>query len=96
VARIVRSHRNVSGVDTDGRDKGFLASTAKNCLYRKFEPDGMLEKSKLPPRRVINLLFASLCTDDEEMKWRALPAMGFIISKFEIEFSKKAVKDYKI
>ncbi|MFA4909831.1 MAG: hypothetical protein WC649_02110 [Desulfobacteria bacterium] len=56
----------------------------------------MLEKSKLPPRRVINLLFASLCTDDEEMKWRALPAMGFIISKFEIEFSKKAVKDYKI
>lgn len=38
------------------------------------------ELSKLPPRRVINTLIASLCTDDEEMKWKAVSAIGFIVS----------------
>lgn len=38
------------------------------------------ELSKLPPRRVINTLIASLCTDDEDMKWKAVSAIGFIAS----------------
>lgn len=43
--------------------------------------DKALDKlSKLPPRRVINTLIASLCNDDEEIKWRAISAMGFIVS----------------
>ncbi|MEW6614960.1 MAG: DVU0298 family protein [Thermodesulfobacteriota bacterium] len=43
--------------------------------------DKALDKlSKLPPRKVINTLIASLCTDDEEMKWKAVSAIGFIVS----------------
>jgi HEAT repeat protein len=38
------------------------------------------ELSKLHPRKVINTLIASLYTDDEDMKWRAVTAMGFIVS----------------
>jgi len=43
--------------------------------------DKALDKlSKLPPRRVINILIASLCNDDEEVKWKAVSAIGFIVS----------------
>ncbi|KAF0121288.1 MAG: hypothetical protein FD151_1310 [bacterium] len=63
-------------------------STGRTTLKRRIlslvklpDFDQALDKlSKLPPRRVINSLFASLCTDDEEMKWRVVSAMGFMVS----------------
>lgn len=63
-------------------------STGRTALKRKVLsllklPDfdqALDELSKLHPSRVINTIIASLCTDDEEMKWRAVTAMGFIVS----------------
>ncbi|MFA4909834.1 MAG: DVU0298 family protein [Desulfobacteria bacterium] len=63
-------------------------STGRTALKRKVlsllklsDFDQALDElSKLPTHRVINPLITSLCTDDEEMKWRAVTAMGFIVS----------------
>jgi hypothetical protein len=50
-------------------------------LLRLPDFDKALDKlSKLPPRRVISTLIVSLCTDDDEMKWRTVSAIGFIVS----------------
>jgi len=35
---------------------------------------------KLPPRQAVNPLFSLLCSPDERLKWRAVTAMGRIVS----------------
>jgi len=41
---------------------------------------GLYEISRLPLRRVVNPLFSFLCSIDEQVKWRAVTAMGKVIS----------------
>ena len=41
---------------------------------------GLYEISRLPPRQVVNPLFSFLCSIDERVKWRAITAMGKVIS----------------
>ena len=41
---------------------------------------GLYEISRLPPRQVVNPLFSFLCSIDEREKWRAITAMGKVIS----------------
>ena len=41
---------------------------------------GLCEISRLPPRQAVNPLFSSLCSIDERVKWRAITAMGKVIS----------------
>jgi hypothetical protein len=41
---------------------------------------GLNEISRLPARRVVNPLFSFLCSIDERVKWRAVTAMGQVIS----------------
>jgi hypothetical protein len=41
---------------------------------------GLDEFRQLPPRRVVGPLFSYLCSLDELVKWRAVTAMGIIIS----------------
>jgi hypothetical protein len=41
---------------------------------------GLYEISRLPPRRAVNPLFSFLCSIDERVKWRAITAMGKVIS----------------
>jgi hypothetical protein len=41
---------------------------------------GLNEISRLPARRVVNPLFSFLCSIDERVKWRAVTAMGKVIS----------------
>ncbi|MEJ2168654.1 MAG: HEAT repeat domain-containing protein [Desulfobacterales bacterium] len=36
---------------------------------------------KLPPRQAVNPLFSFLCSPDQRLKWRAVAAMGRIVSK---------------
>ena len=36
--------------------------------------------SKFSPRRVINPLLSLFCSQDEELRWKAITAMGFIVS----------------
>jgi hypothetical protein len=41
---------------------------------------GLYEISRLPPRQVVNPLFSLLCSIDEQVKWRAVTAMGKVTS----------------
>lgn len=41
---------------------------------------GLCEISRLPARQVVNPLFSFLCSIDEQAKWRAITAMGQVIS----------------
>jgi len=41
---------------------------------------GLVEISRLPARQVVNPLFSFLCSIDEWVKWRAVTAMGKVIS----------------
>jgi len=41
---------------------------------------GLCEIDCLPPRQVVNPLFSFLCSIDELLKWRAVTAMGQVIS----------------
>jgi hypothetical protein len=41
---------------------------------------GLDEIRKLPPRQAVNPLFSFLCSIDERVKWRAVTAMGKVIS----------------
>ena len=41
---------------------------------------GLSEIRQLPPRQVVNPLFSFLCSLDELVKWRAIAAMGKVIS----------------
>jgi hypothetical protein len=41
---------------------------------------GLYQISRLPPRQVVNPLFSFLCSIDEQLKWRAITAMGKVIS----------------
>ena len=40
----------------------------------------LAEIRRFPPRRVVGPLFSYLCSLDELVKWRAVTAMGIIIS----------------
>ena len=40
----------------------------------------LYEIRRLPPRQVVNPLFSSLCSIDERAKWRAITAMGKVVS----------------
>ena len=41
---------------------------------------GLYELSRLPARQVVNPLFSFLCSIDERIKWRAITAMGKVVS----------------
>ena len=41
---------------------------------------GLYEISRLPARQVVNPLFSFLCSIDERVKWRAVTAMGQVVS----------------
>ena len=55
----------------------------KNILKLLQEDDlakGLSEIRRLPPRQAVNPLFSFLCSIDERLKWRAVTAMGKVIS----------------
>ena len=41
---------------------------------------GMEAIRRLPPRRAVNPLFSFLCSSDERVRWRAVTAMGRVVS----------------
>jgi hypothetical protein len=41
---------------------------------------GLYEICRLPPRQAVNPLFSFLCSIDERIKWRAITAMGKLVS----------------
>jgi len=43
------------------------------------------ELCRLPARQVINSLFSVLCSSDEQMKWRAVTAMGAVVANLADE-----------
>lgn len=43
------------------------------------------ELCRLPARRVINSLFPLLCSNDEQIKWRAVTAMGAVVANLADE-----------
>ncbi|MDY6855871.1 MAG: HEAT repeat domain-containing protein [Thermodesulfobacteriota bacterium] len=50
-------------------------------LLKLSDLDRMLDEfSKLPPPRVITPLFSFLYSEDEEIRWKAVTAIGFVVS----------------
>jgi hypothetical protein len=43
------------------------------------------ELCRLPARQVVNSLFSSLCSSDEQTKWRAVTAMGTVVANLAHE-----------
>ena len=57
-----------------------LKQTVAEFLQAEDFAKGLSEISRLPPRQVVNPLFSFLCSIDERVKWRAITAMGKVIS----------------
>jgi len=57
-----------------------LKQTVAEFLQTEDFAKGLSEISRLPPRQVVNPLFSFLCSIDERVKWRAITAMGKVIS----------------
>ncbi len=43
--------------------------------------DSMKQLALLPPRQVINPLFSFLCHENEEVRWRSVTAMGWVVKE---------------
>jgi len=57
-----------------------LKQTVAEFLQTEDFAKGLSEISRLPPRQVVNPLFSFLCSIDERVKWRAITAMGQVLS----------------
>ena len=57
-----------------------LKKRVAECLQAEDFAAGLYEISHLPPRQVVNPLFSFLCSLDELLKWRAVTAMGKVVS----------------
>jgi HEAT repeat protein len=69
----VPSHRKIGG-------RKLKKMVAKFLQADDFRKKGLYEISRLPARQVVNPLFSFLCSIDEQVKWRAVTAMGQVIS----------------
>jgi len=54
------------------------------CLQSGDLKKGIDAISQLPPRQAVNPLFSFLCSLDERLKWRAVTAMGRIVSNLAV------------
>ena len=57
----------------------------KRCVQatlhaERFE-ESLPDLARLPARQVINFLISSLCNPSEQVKWRAVVAMGFVVAR---------------
>ncbi len=60
-------------------------------LLKSVDFDQALEElSRLPARRVVNSLFSFFYNSDEQIKWRAVTAMGVVIAKLAAEDMESA------
>ncbi len=48
------------------------------------------ELRRLPARRVVNPLFSFLCSNDQEVRWRAIAAMGVVVASLAEEDMESA------
>ena len=51
---------------------------------------GLAEIRRLPPRQAVNPLFSFLCSLDEQMKWRAVTAMGTVVADLAVSDPESA------
>lgn len=51
---------------------------------------GLHELCRLPARRVVNPIFSLLCSDDQEVRWRAITAMGVVVANLAAEDMESA------
>ena len=60
-------------------------------LLKSVDFDQALEElSRLPARRVVNSLFSFFYNSDEQIKWRAVTAMGVVVAKLAAEDMESA------
>jgi len=57
-----------------------LKKISRELLQSEDFERGMEEIRRLPPRRAVNPLFSFLCSADERLRWRAVTAMGRVVS----------------
>lgn len=57
-----------------------LKNIVRECLQQSDFEKGLTILSRLPPRQVVNPLFSAFCSLNDIVKWRAVMAMGSIVS----------------
>jgi len=57
-----------------------LKRICRELLQTEDFEQGMAAIRRLPARRAVNPLFSFLCSPDEQVKWRAVTAMGRVVS----------------
>jgi len=69
-----------------GRRKGRDLKREVLEILESHDLDQVLDElCRLPARQVINSLFSVLCSSDEQMKWRAVTAMGAVVANLADE-----------
>jgi len=69
----------VKDINTD-RQKGRDLKRRVLEILKSENLDQVLDElCRLPARQVVNSLFSSLCSSDEQIKWRAVTAMGTVV-----------------
>jgi len=69
-----------------GKQKGRDLKRKVLEILKSDDLDQVLDElCRLPARRVINSLFPLLCSNDEQIKWRAVTAMGAVVANLADE-----------
>ena len=75
----------VKDINTD-RQKGRDLKRRVLEILKSENLDQVLDElCRLPARQVVNPLFSSLCSSDEQIKWRAVTAMGTVVANLAHE-----------
>ena len=75
----------VKDINTD-RQKGRDLKRRVLEILKSENLDQVLDElCRLPARQVVNSLFSSLCSSDEQTKWRAVTAMGTVVANLADE-----------
>ena len=75
----------VKDINTD-RQKGRDLKRRVLEILKSENLDQVLDElCRLPARQVVNSLFSSLCSSDEQTKWRAVTAMGTVVANLAHE-----------
>lgn len=75
----------VKDINTD-RQKGRDLKRRVLEILKSENLDQVLDElCRLPARQVVNSLFSSLCSSDEQIKWRAVTAMGTVVANLADE-----------
>lgn len=69
-----------AAMDTSKREGRNLKRRVFDLLNSSDLNRGLHDLCRLPARRVINPLFSFLCNSDQEVRWRAITAMGVVVA----------------